>query len=140
MITIVLIMVAIAIVVVVAIAIPVVAVFKAATITFPVTIIESFAIVTGANPASARVRRPGPITPMPAVMASDGIPVAIDPHKFWTGLNRMFVIGARRRRSANPYANGHLGTRDVRTRQQQGKKKTSSNQIFHIQQSPLTAK
>jgi hypothetical protein len=62
----------------VVIAIPVVIVFHPAVRAIPVTGIVHGAVMTRRHPCRALIRRPAPITCMPSVAASLGIPVAID--------------------------------------------------------------
>ena len=66
----------------------VVIVLNTAAISFPVTRVIPFAVVTRANPASALVGRPSPIAFMPLVMVSHGIPIGLDPHIFRAGTDR----------------------------------------------------
>jgi len=65
--------------------IPFVVVLDSATRTFPIAVIEPLSIVARADPASAFIRRATPITIMPAIVASGGIPVTADPDEFGSG-------------------------------------------------------
>jgi hypothetical protein len=62
--------------------IPVVPVFEAAAISFPIAVVEALTIVTRSYPSSTVVGWSSPIAAMPPVVSSHGIPVTINPHKF----------------------------------------------------------
>jgi hypothetical protein len=79
-------MVAIAITVAaVTIVIPVVPVFESSAIAFPIAAVIPSAFVAGTNPTCAYIRRTGPVSRMPPVVAACGIPIAANPHKFRPG-------------------------------------------------------
>lgn len=101
-------------VVAVTFAIPVVAMFETAAVTFPVAVVIAFTVVARTDPTSASVGRTSPVTLMPAVVMSHRIPIAVDPDIFGAWLTRVFVIGARRRRCADPDADGNLSGCRVR--------------------------
>jgi hypothetical protein len=63
----------------VVVAIPAMIVGKAAAIPLPVTLIEPLSIVSRQHPDSAGIGRPSPVTVMPHVTASYGIPIAVYP-------------------------------------------------------------
>jgi len=65
--------------------IPFVVVLDSAMRTFPIAVIEPLSIVARVDPASAFIRRATPITFMPAIVASGGIPVTADPDEFGSG-------------------------------------------------------
>jgi hypothetical protein len=65
----------------VAVMIPVVVVLQAASIAVPVAYKILAALVTRPYPAGSSVWRTRPITVVPSVVPSDGIPIALDPHK-----------------------------------------------------------
>ena len=70
---------------------------------FPVAIEESFSIVARSHPDGAFIRRAGPVAVVPAVMAADRVPVAIDPNESRARRGRP-NHHARRRRRADPNA------------------------------------
>jgi len=78
--------------------VPAVIMFKPAVFSLPITAIELPPIVMRHHPASTRVRRPSPITLMPAIMPSDRIPVALDPQELGSGGRRQNSNPAGRRR------------------------------------------
>jgi hypothetical protein len=91
-----------------AVAVPVVIVFNAAAIPFPITHKEPFAVVARCNPTSSRVWWSSPIALMPPVMPSYGIPITLHQHKlrtrrFWQNPNNP---GRRWRPNCN--SNGNL--------------------------------
>ena len=63
-------------------------VFKQALISLPVTLVELTSVMTRCDPASAAVRRSSPVTVMPFVMVSHGIPITIDVHVAGAGTSR----------------------------------------------------
>ena len=91
--------------------VPVVIVIEAAARTVPVAAIEAATFMPRADPASSRVRWARPITFVPAIVASDGIPIAVDPHEIGCGLRGHDDDGRWRWRHANLNANGNLGLR-----------------------------
>src|ERR1043166_4198078 len=102
-------MIAPAIAVPVMIAVPVVVVIETAAVAFPVAIVVADTIVTWADPASAGGRRPRPITPVPAIVMSDGIPIPFDPDVFRPRSRRHNIV-ARRRGSPDFNADADLGS------------------------------
>jgi hypothetical protein len=80
------------------VAVPAVIMFNPAVFSLPVTAIELPPIVMRQHPASPRVRRPSPITFMPAIMPSDRIPVTLDPQELGSGGRRQNSNHAGRRR------------------------------------------
>jgi hypothetical protein len=55
--------------------VPIVPVFEMAAISVPMAGIISSALVARSDPTSTRIRRSGPVTPMPSVVFSDRIPI-----------------------------------------------------------------
>ncbi len=96
--------------------VPAVIMFKPAVFSLPVTAIELPPIVMRHHPASTRVRRPSPITFMPAIMPSDWIPVTLDPQELGSGGRRQNSnhAGRRRRPDGDP-------DRDLSAEYRQGK-------------------
>lgn len=95
-------------VVAIVVVVPVVIVLNTAAISFPVTHIVPFAVVVRSNPVSSIVGRSSPISFMPLVMLSHGIPITLHPHELrswplWHNQNRS---GWRWR--GNRDANGYL--------------------------------
>jgi len=83
--------------------VPAMVVLTPAAIAFPVTVIESLAVVTGTNPMSTAIWWPRPISVMPLVMVPDGVPVAIYPKELRTRGDRPNPnrSGGRRRADSN---------------------------------------
>lgn len=75
----------VAAVVALVVVVPVVVVFDAAVLAFPIAAVEALTIVTRAYPASALVGRASPIAAMPTIVATYGIPVAVDPEELRAG-------------------------------------------------------
>ena len=100
----------------VSVVVPNVIMFKPAVFSLPVTAIELPPIVMRHHPASTRVRRPSPITFMPAIMPSDRIPVTLDPQELGSGGRRQNSnhAGRRRRPDGDP-------DRDLSAEYRQGK-------------------
>jgi hypothetical protein len=63
-------------------AVPVMVVFAPATLAIPVAGIETAAFVARTHPMCAAIWSTSPISSMPLVVASHGIPVSIHPYKF----------------------------------------------------------
>jgi hypothetical protein len=85
------------VVVTISIAIPAMILFHTAAIALPVTGEELSTVAVWCNPAGYFVRRPGPITFVLSVMASNGIPIPLDPCAFrtgsyWVNANRTGVV------------------------------------------------
>jgi len=100
----------------VSVVVPNVIMFKPAVFSLPVTAIELPPIVMRHHPASTRVRRPSPITFMPAIVPSDRIPVTLDPQELGSGGRRQNSnhAGRRRRPDGDP-------DRDLSAEYRQGK-------------------
>jgi hypothetical protein len=97
-------LVAVAAEIAIVIAVPPVIVLDSAAITLPIALKEAFPVVTRPDPVGAGVGWPSPVSVMPLVVVSDGVPVAIDPKVIrprgaWPSVN-----DARRRRCPNSYA------------------------------------
>ena len=130
---------AITIMVAVTIAIPFVPVFKAASISFPITVIESLTVMARPDPPSALIRRPGPITPMPSVTPAHGIPITFNPYEFRSRTWGKNVNHARSGRRTNSDTDRDLRAQDRRAEQKHRRKQSCSDEIFHLVQSPLVA-
>ena len=91
--------------------VPVVVVLDAAVLAFPIAAVEALTVVTRAYPASALVGRASPIAAMPAIVATDGIPVAIDPEELRAGADRANSNDARRGRGTDYDSDRNLSER-----------------------------
>jgi hypothetical protein len=98
----------IAAVIAIVIVVPFMVVFETTVWTIPITGIEPLAIMARADPTRAFIRRPAPIAFMPAIVPSDGIPVAANPDEFGSGLRGDDSDNARRGRRANTDTNRDL--------------------------------
>lgn len=67
--------------------VPAVIVVNAAVIPVPIATEKPLAIVMGSNPTRAGIRRTRPVTPMPAIVPTDRIPIALHPHVVWSRRN-----------------------------------------------------
>jgi len=96
--------------VMIAVAVPAMIVVEAAMRTIPIACVETFAVVAGADPAGAFIRRTRPVAAVPNVVATDRIPIALDPavFGFGTGANRAHRVDARWRRRSDLNANRYL--------------------------------
>src|ERR1700747_2641599 len=75
--------------------IPVMVVVDVAARAIPIARIEATAFMARSNPARSSVGRASPVTFMPAIVASDRVPVAANPHKVGGGLRGHYDHGAR---------------------------------------------
>jgi hypothetical protein len=91
----------------VSVPVPTVVMLPAAAISLPVTREVSISIMMRTYPASTGIWRPRPITPVPLVMPSHGIPIALDPDEFGSGTHRHRNHTGRRWR-ADSDSNRHL--------------------------------
>src|SRR2546427_7329128 len=66
------------------IAIPMMVVVAPAALALPIPFKEALSVMARRDPAGARVGRAGPVSVMPLVVVSHGIPVALHPEKFRT--------------------------------------------------------
>jgi hypothetical protein len=64
----------------VAVVIPLVVMFEASSVAFPVTFKIEAAIVAWSHPACARIRGKSPIALVPTIVSVDRIPVTVDPN------------------------------------------------------------
>jgi len=96
--------------------IPVVVVLNPPAIALPVASVVLAALVSWAYPTCSAIWRASPISPMPLVMVSCRIPVAIDPYEVWPRSHRGYTNNRRRRR-ADPHSYRDLGSRWKRARQ-----------------------
>jgi len=81
--------------------VPTVIMFNPAAMYLPVALKEPLPIVVPRHPASSLVGRLSPITVMPLVIPSHGIPIALDPNELRSWWRRLNVDHAGRRWSAN---------------------------------------
>jgi len=81
--------------------VPTVIMFNPAAIYLPVALKEPLPIVVPRHPARSLVGRPSPITVMPLVIPSDGIPIALDPNELRSWWRRLNIDQAGRRWGAN---------------------------------------
>lgn len=79
------------------ISVPPVIVLEPAAVPFPISREKLLPIVMRTDPSSARIGRPGPVSFMPAIVASHRIPVAFDPYKFRSRAWGQRVINPGRR-------------------------------------------
>src|ERR1700735_3506620 len=79
------------------IAIPLVIVFEASAGSVPKSGVEHRSVVARSYPMGAFIRRTGPVTIVPAVVASIGIPIAVYPKVAGSRGNRANAHDARRR-------------------------------------------
>ena len=98
--------------------IPVVVVLNPPAIAVPVASIVLPALVSWAYPTCTAIWRTSPISAMPLVMVSCGIPVAIDPDEVWTWPHRGNPNNGRRRR-ADSHSYRDLSSRWERAKQKQ---------------------
>jgi hypothetical protein len=102
----------------VVITIPPVVVLPAAVISVPIAVVELAAVIPRRHPASADIRCASPVSFMPFVMVSYGIPVARNPQVFRTRTDRNNSNHARWRRRSDPDSNRDLGAKHRHARQQ----------------------
>ena len=108
-------MVAIAIMVAaVMIVIPVVPVFESSAIALPIAVVIPSAFVPRTDPTCACIRRTGPVSRMPSIVAAYGIPIAVHPHKFRTGAWGKNTNNAWRWRWTNCDTDRYLAASDMR--------------------------
>lgn len=88
--------------------VPAVVVLEAAVVAVPVTGEVVLAVVARRYPPCARIRRASPVSGMPPVVMSDGIPVAFHPHKIGPRSRRNDRQHAGRRRRADLDSDGNL--------------------------------
>jgi len=118
-------------------AIPVVVVFDAAVVPFPIAFEEPLSVVMRAYPSSALVGRPSPIASMPRIAPVYRIPIAFYPDEvgawaFWTDSH-----DARRRRGTDSDSDGNLSERCGRNDPEHCEKYCCSDGFPHVFQSPL---
>lgn len=83
----------------------------AAVFALPVAVKKSLSIVARRDPAGSHIRWPSPISFVPAVVASYGVPVTFDPEELRAGARRPKCNDAGSRRGTNSHSNGDLGKR-----------------------------
>jgi|SRR5882724_1249054 len=122
-------------VIAVMIVIPFMAVFDAAMWTFPIAVIELPSIVARADPASAFIWWPAPVTFVPAIVACNGIPVTADPHEFGRGLRRNdgddAGFGRRTNTDSDRYLRTSGDTDQQHGRQQNRRQQSGPDEISH---------
>src|ERR1700730_14379991 len=84
-------------------------VVDAAVRSVPVSGEELGSVMTRRNPTGSHVRRPGPITRMPHVTTTDGVPVAVNPHEFGSRPGRKNANDSRPGWRTDSDAHGNLG-------------------------------
>jgi hypothetical protein len=92
-------------------AIPVVVVFDAAVVPFPIAFEEPLSVVMRAYPSSALVGRPSPIASMPCIVPVYRIPVAFYPDEVGAWAVWADSHDARRRRGTDSDSDGNLSER-----------------------------
>jgi len=102
--------------------------FKPAAVPVPVTAIVAAPIMTRNYPMGAWIGRARPITFMPHIAPSDGIPIAVYPRELRAWPRRQNMNHARRRWRAND--DGDL-SKQRSTGQQQHRNQSCSNKCFH---------
>jgi hypothetical protein len=112
-------------------------VLDAAVLAFPIAAEEALTVVTRAYPASALVGRASPIAAMPAIVATNGIPVAIDPEELRAGADRANSNDARRGRGTDYDSDRNLSERCGRSGPKHCKKQYCSDEFPHVLPSPL---
>jgi len=90
------------------VAIPVVIVFDVPARSVPESCIEHSTFMARSHPTCASIRRASPVTIMPAVTASIGIPITVHPEVTWSGGHRLNAHHARRRGRPNTNSKGDL--------------------------------
>ena len=90
------------------IAIRVVVMFNTAVVSVPVTLKEHLPVMAGSDPASRRVRRLSPITVVPLISLSFGIPITFHPHERGAGPHRYNANYPRRWRWTDSYSDRNL--------------------------------
>ena len=81
---------------------------NAALVAFPIAVIEHLSVVMWRDPSSAGVRWTGPVTGVPFVMVSDGIPITRNPSEIGSRPRRRNANHPRRRRRSYSDSNGNL--------------------------------
>ena len=94
----------------VVIAVPTMVMLEVAARTIPIAGVEAFAVMAGADPAGAFIRRTSPVAAVPNVVAANRVPIALDPcvFGFGTGADRAHSVDARWRRRSDLNTNGNL--------------------------------
>ncbi len=97
-----------AIIVAVPAPIPAVIMFNMAAFAIPIACVEAFTIVAGTYPACALIRRTAPVSRVPFIVTTDGIPVSIDPDEAGAGCRGSHGNHPGRRGRANSDPNRNL--------------------------------
>ena len=95
----------------VAVAVPAVIVLPPSVVAIPVTGEVPAALITRSNPPRAAINRQRPITGVPLIVISHGIPVALHPNVFRAGAGRQNLDHARRWRRTDLYPDRNLPVR-----------------------------
>jgi hypothetical protein len=114
---IVMIMVAITVTIAVVVVIPLVVMFEASSIAFPVTLKIEAAIVARSHPVCASIRGKSPIALVPTIVSVYRIPVTVDPNVVGPRTRRRYVHDPGSGRRANSNANTNLRVRAVTAEQ-----------------------
>jgi hypothetical protein len=107
-----------AVVVAIVIMVPVMVMVETAAVAVPVAYVVLAAFVARRDPAGSLVRRTRPVSPMPSVVPSLGIPISIHPYKIRPRTSRKHVNHARRWRLPDSDPHGNLTCERDRARQQ----------------------
>jgi hypothetical protein len=118
----------------ISIAIPVMIVFNTTAVSFPIPRIESFAVMSRCDPASTLVWWSSPVTLMPLVVLSYGIPITLYPHAFRTWPYRHHYNCAGRRWCSDYKSNGNLRVNGRSRGEQYGSKKCGPHEDPHLVQ------
>jgi len=94
----------------VVIAVPMMVMLEVAARTIPIAGVEAFAVMAGADPAGAFIRRTSPVAAVPNVVAANRVPIALDPcvFGFGTGADRTHSVNARWRGRSDLNTDGNL--------------------------------
>jgi hypothetical protein len=96
-------------IVAIAVAVPVVIVIKPSMRAIPIAGKELVAIVPRSDPSCAFIGRPRPISVVPPVMTSNGIPIAVNPEEAGSWGYGPHPHHSRRGRRADSDTNGNFG-------------------------------
>src|SRR4029077_13083167 len=113
------------------VSVPAVVMLPAATISLPVTREVLVSIMMWTYPARTGIWRPRPITPVPLVMPSHGIPIALDPDEFGSGTHGHRNHTGRRWR-ADSDSNRHLSGERRYADQEQRDQQCCPDECSHL--------
>jgi len=117
--------------------IPIVSMFVPTMIAFPVSDKIPVSIVARRHPSRFVIWSLSPITFMPVVMSSHGVPVSLDPHELRSWSWRMNVNHSGRRRSANIDSNIDFRAECRPAQQYQSKQSRVRKSSHHHPRYPL---